>query len=100
MLEISFNRPTVLGNEIDAVKSVISDRKFGGDGSFAKSCERSLELRLGCEKVYLTHSCTAALEMAALLLELGPGDEVIVPSFTFSSTANAIVLRGDRKSVV
>lgn len=69
---------------------------LSGDGPFTKRCHAWLERTLGCPRALLTHSCTAALEMAALLCDIGPGDEVIVPSFTFVSTANAFVLRGAR----
>jgi dTDP-4-amino-4,6-dideoxygalactose transaminase len=76
----------------------IAEAKFGnmlaGDGPFTKRCHQWLEQRTGCSKALLTHSCTAALDMAALLLDIQPGDEVIMPSFTFVSTANAFVLRG------
>ncbi|MBP8168091.1 MAG: dTDP-4-amino-4,6-dideoxygalactose transaminase [Azonexus sp.] len=76
----------------------IAEAKFGnmlaGDGPFSKRCHQWLEQRTGCAKALLTHSCTAALEMAALLLDIQPGDEIIMPSFTFVSTANAFVLRG------
>jgi dTDP-4-amino-4,6-dideoxygalactose transaminase len=76
----------------------IAEAKFGnmlaGDGPFTKRCHRWIEERTGCAKALLTHSCTAALEMAALLLDIQPGDEIIMPSFTFVSTANAFVLRG------
>lgn len=76
----------------------IAEAKFGnvlaGDGPFTKRCHEWLEQKSGCEKALMTHSCTAALEMAALLLEIEPGDEVIMPSYTFVSTANAFVLRG------
>jgi len=78
----------------------IAEAKFGnilaGDGPFTKKCHGWLEQNTGCAKALLTHSCTAALEMAALLLEIQPGDEIIMPSFTFVSTANAFVLRGGR----
>src|SRR5205807_10417748 len=69
---------------------------LAGDGVFTRRCQEWLEERCGAHKVFLTHSCTAALEMTALLCEIGEGDEVIMPSFTFVSTANAFVLRGAR----
>jgi dTDP-4-amino-4,6-dideoxygalactose transaminase len=91
---IPFNKPYMTGKEL----YYIAEAKFGnmlaGDGPFTKRCHQWLEQRTGCPEVLLTHSCTAALEMAALLLDFQPGDEVIMPSFTFVSTANAFVLRG------
>jgi dTDP-4-amino-4,6-dideoxygalactose transaminase len=92
--KIPFNKPHMTGKEL----YYIAESKFGnmlaGDGPFTKRCHQWLEQRTGCAKALLTHSCTAALEMAALLLDIQPGDEVIMPSFTFVSTANAFVLRG------
>ena len=91
---IQFNRPFMTGKEL----YYIAEAKFGnmlaGDGPFTKRCHEWLERKSGCDKALLTHSCTAALEMAALLLDIKPGDEVIMPSYTFVSTANAFVLRG------
>lgn len=92
--KIQFNRPYMTGKEL----YYIAEAKFGnmlaGDGPFTKRCHTWLEEHSGCAKALLTHSCTAALEMAALLLDIQPGDEVIMPSYTFVSTANAFVLRG------
>jgi dTDP-4-amino-4,6-dideoxygalactose transaminase len=92
--KIPFNRPYMTGKEL----YYIAEAKFGnmlaGDGPFTKRCHQWLEQKTGCDKALLTHSCTAALEMAALLLDIQPGDEVIMPSYTFVSTANAFVLRG------
>lgn len=92
--KIQFNRPYMTGKEL----YYIAEAKFGnilaGDGPFTKRCHEWLKRKSGCDKALLTHSCTAALEMAALLLDITPGDEVIMPSFTFVSTANAFVLRG------
>lgn len=92
--KIHFNRPFMTGKEL----YYIAEAKFGnmlaGDGPFTRRCHDWLESKSGCEKALLTHSCTAALEMAALLLNIEPGDEVIMPSYTFVSTANAFVLRG------
>jgi dTDP-4-amino-4,6-dideoxygalactose transaminase len=92
--KIQFNRPHMTGKEL----YYIAEAKFGnmlaGDGPFTKRCHQWLENASGCNKALLTHSCTAALEMAALLLEIQPGDEIIMPSYTFVSTANAFVLRG------
>jgi dTDP-4-amino-4,6-dideoxygalactose transaminase len=91
---VPFNRPFMTGKEL----YYIAEAKFGnmlaGDGTFTKKCHEWLELNSGSRKVLLTHSCTAALELSALLLDIQPGDEVIMPSFTFVSTANAFVLRG------
>jgi TDP-4-keto-6-deoxy-D-glucose transaminase len=95
-LHIPFNRPFATGGEIDYMRAAIATPKFSGDGKFTAHCHRLLEESLGVAKAFLTTSCTHALEMAALLLNLGPGDEVILPSFTFTSTANAFVLRGAR----
>lgn len=92
--KIQFNRPYMTGKEL----YYIAEAKFGnmlaGDGPFTKRCHQWLEQRSKCNKALLSHSCTAALEMAALLLDIQPGDEVIMPSYTFVSTANAFVLRG------
>jgi dTDP-4-amino-4,6-dideoxygalactose transaminase len=84
----------VTAAERAAVLEALDSVHLHGDGPFSKRCERHLEAFLGSERVLLTHSCTGALEMAAILLEIGPGDEVILPSFTFVSTANAFVLHG------
>ena len=91
---ISFNVPPFIGTELDYVKQAIDAHKICGDGQFTKKCHTYLQERFGAQKVLLTTSGTTALEMAALLCKLGKGDEVIVPSFTFSSTATAIVLTG------
>lgn len=94
MIRIPFNRPFATGDELDYIRAAIAAPKFSGDGSFTAQCHLLLEQSLGIQKALLTTSCTHALEMAALLLDIGPGDEVIVPSFTFPSAANAFVLRG------
>jgi dTDP-4-amino-4,6-dideoxygalactose transaminase len=94
MVEVPFNTPYVTGSELASITDAIERRDLSGDGYYTGLCETELERYFGCKKAFLTHSCTAALEMAALLLDLGPGDEVIMPSFTFTSTANAVVLRG------
>lgn len=91
---ISFNKPTVTGNELSFLQQVLASDKLSGDGEFGLRCHQLLEQKLGAKKVLLTPSGTAALEMAALLLNIQPGDEVIMPSYTFVSTANAFVLRG------
>src|ERR1044072_6966814 len=93
---IPFNRPSVAGNELALVRDAIGRGHMSGNGYYTARCEGVLEPLVGGGKVVLTTSCTHALEMAALLLDLGPGDEVIVPSFTFVSTANAFALRGAR----
>ncbi len=91
---VPFNRATLLGREIDNIRDAIASGQVSGDGRFTRLCNTWLEERLGAAKALLTHSCTAALEMAAILCDLTVGDEVIMPSFTFVSTANAVVLRG------
>lgn len=91
---IPFNRPAIAGKELYYISQVIMSGHSAGDGAFTKKCHRWLEERLGVPKVLLTTSCTHALEMSALLLDVRPGDEVIIPSFTFVSTVNAFVLRG------
>ena len=92
--KIQFNRPYMTGKELRYITEAKSDYMLAGDGPFTKRCHGWIEEQTGCAKALLTHSCTAALEMAALLLNIQPGDEVIMPSYTFVSTANAFVLRG------
>ena len=94
MSNIPFNCPVALGKEFDYIRQAIANRHISGDGPFTKKCHALLEEALDVPKVLLTTSCTHALEIAALLLGMQPGDEVIVPSFTFVSTVNAFVLRG------
>ena len=91
---IPFNKPPLTGNEQKYVLESINSSKISGDGGFTKLCHEWFEDKLKCEKVLLTTSCTHALEMAAILLDIKEGDEVIIPSYTFVSTANAFVLRG------
>jgi dTDP-4-amino-4,6-dideoxygalactose transaminase len=91
---IPFNNPLTTGMELEYIRQVIASKRTAGDGSFTKQCQAWLTQQIGCQSALLTHSCTAALEMAALLADLQPGDEVILPSYTFVSTANAFVLRG------
>jgi dTDP-4-amino-4,6-dideoxygalactose transaminase len=91
---VPFNRPTEIGHEMTAIAAAFASGHFSGDGTFTQACHRLLESATGVKKAMLTTSCTHALEMAALLLNIQPGDEVIVPSFTFVSTVNAFVLRG------
>ncbi|GAB3224348.1 dTDP-4-amino-4,6-dideoxygalactose transaminase [Hymenobacter seoulensis] len=93
---IPFNKPYFSGNETRYIEEAVRSGKISGDGMFTKRVHTFFEQQLGFEKVLLTTSCTDALEMAALLLNIQPGDEVIMPSYTFVSTANAFVLRGAR----
>ena len=93
-MNIPFNRPAVVGRELDNIMQAVADRHLSGDGAFTRRCHEWLERETGTAKALLTHSCTGALEMAAMLAGLEPGDEVILPSFTFVSTANAVALRG------
>lgn len=92
--KIPLGWPAMTGKEIAYIGKALANGRLAGDGPFTRKCHEWLERRLGAHRVLLTHSCTAALEMAALLLDLEPGDEIIMPSFTFVSTANAFVLRG------
>lgn len=91
---ISFNVPPYVGKELENIKQAIADHKICGDGAYTKKCNQWLEDNTGTAKALLTTSCTHALEMAALLSDIQPGDEVIMPSYTFVSTADAFVLRG------
>ena len=95
-MRIPFNQPFFSGKEFDFIQEAVANWQFSGDGAFTKKCHALLEKELGIPKALLTTSCTHALEMAALLVDIKPGDEVIVPSFTFPSTVNAFVLRGAR----
>ena len=91
---IPFNRPPYTGNEDQYVLASMRSEKISGDGEYSRRCQLWFEHKLGCRKALLTPSCTQALEMAAILLNVEPGDEIIMPSYTFVSTANAFVLRG------
>lgn len=91
---ITFNKPFFVGTESKYIEEAVSSLKISGNGTFTQKCHRFFEEKYGFLKVLLTTSCTTALEMAALLMDIKPGDEVIVPSFTFVSSANAFVLRG------
>jgi dTDP-4-amino-4,6-dideoxygalactose transaminase len=91
---IPFNRPYLVGTELDNVARALSSGDMGGDGPFTRECQRLLQTRFGSQRALLTTSCTAALEMTAMLCNLSEGDEVIMPSYTFVSTANAFMLRG------
>lgn len=93
-MKIPFNKPFMTGKELWYIAQAHANGHLAGDGGFTKQCQAWLEARTGAQKALLTHSCTAALEMAALLAGIQPGDEVIMPSYTFVSTANAFVLRG------
>lgn len=94
MTVIPFNKPYIGGKELWYIAQAHANGQMAGDGGFTKRCQGWLEQSTGCSKALLTHSCTAALEMAAILADIQPGDEVIMPSYTFVSTANAFVLRG------
>jgi len=91
---IPFNKPFIAGKELYYIAQAVAFGNIAGDGVYTKRCARILEEQFGVHRVLMTPSCTAALEMAAILCEVGPGDEVILPSYTFVSTANAFVLRG------
>lgn len=93
-MQIPFNQPYLTGKELDYIKQAHQQRHLSGDGPFTKLCHAWLEQQTGTQKALLTHSCTAALEMAAILIGVHPGDEIIMPSYTFVSTANAFVLQG------
>jgi len=95
-MKIPFNKPLVFKNEMTNIKKVFQNYRFSGDGEFTKKCSRLMETKFGANKVLLTTSCTHALEMAFILINLRPGDEVICPSYTFVSTVNAFMLRGAR----
>jgi dTDP-4-amino-4,6-dideoxygalactose transaminase len=94
--QIPFNKPFIVGKELYYISQSVLSGKIAGDGLFTEKCHQLMERMFGVKKILLTHSCTAALEMAAILCEVGPGDEIILPSFTFVSTANAFHLRGAR----
>ena len=94
MTMINFDEAPVCGTELDHIRNAIADRHICGDGTFTKQCNKFLEGYTKCKKALLTNSCTAALEMSALLLDIQPGDEVICPSYTFITTASSFALRG------
>lgn len=91
---IPFNRAFTTGRELEYIQAAVQATQLGGNGPFARQCEAWLECSIGVHRALLTHSCTGALEMSSILAGIGPGDEVVMPSFTFSSTANAVVVRG------
>lgn len=93
-MKIPFNKPFLTGNETKYIEEAVRSMKISGDGIFTKKCHAFFEEKYGFKKCLLTTSCTDALEMAAILINIEPGDEVIIPSYTFVSTANAFVLRG------
>lgn len=95
-ISVPFNKPCLIGQELRNIAQALHNQHISANGSFTKRCERWLESHLGVNRALLVHSCTAALEMAALLCDFEPGDEVIMPSYTFVSTANAFALRGCR----
>lgn len=94
MKPIPFNKPFIIGRELALIADAVARGHLSGDGAYTKLCHRWFEEHLDCRKALLTHSCTAALEMAAILCDIQPGDEIILPSYTFVSTANAFALRG------
>ncbi|MEP1202186.1 dTDP-4-amino-4,6-dideoxygalactose transaminase [Tateyamaria sp.] len=94
MKTIPFNKPSLIGNEIKYIRDAVRLGQLAGDGTYTDKCQRAICQLTGSAKSLITHSCTAALEMAAMLCDLKPDDEVLMPSFTFVSTANAVVLRG------
>lgn len=100
MSRIPFNIPYTTGKEVDYIQEAIANGKLSGNGIFTKRCQQFFQRRYGFGKCLLTTSCTDALEMAAILLNIKPGDEVIIPSYTFVSTANAFVLRGGKVNFI
>lgn len=94
MRALTTGKPFIVGRELYYISQAVLNGWLQGDGNFTRRCHAWLEKETGCKKALLTHSCTAALEMTAILADIQPGDEIIMPSFTFSSTANAFVLRG------
>ena len=94
MNKIPFNKPNPVGDELANIADALARGHLSGDGFYTKRCHQWLEQRLQCKRALLTHSCTGALDMAAILCDLKPGDEVIMPSYTFVSTANAFAMRG------
>jgi dTDP-4-amino-4,6-dideoxygalactose transaminase len=95
-ISVDFNRPVIVGKEFEYMRQAVENGHISGDGPFTKKCHAFFEKELGVQKALLTTSCTHALEMSAILLDIQPGDEVIIPDFTFVSTVNAFVLRGAR----
>ncbi|MEM1123699.1 MAG: DegT/DnrJ/EryC1/StrS family aminotransferase, partial [Bacteroidota bacterium] len=93
-MKIPFNKPSIIGNELAYIKEAVASGKISGNGLFTKKCQVHFTEQLNTKKCLLTTSCTDAIEMSAILSEVGPGDEVILPSYTFVSTANPFLLRG------
>ncbi len=93
-MKVQFNKPFLTGKELEYIRRAHERSHLSGDGIFTRKCHAWLEKEIGCNRALLTHSCTGALEMAAILANIGPGDEVLMPSYTFVSTANAFALRG------
>ncbi len=93
-MRVPFNHPLLVGKELEYIQEAVFSHRLSGDGLFTHRCQAWMEERLGCARALLTHSGTAALEMAAILAKIQPADEIVMPSYTFSSTANAFVLRG------
>lgn len=91
---IPFNKPAIIGKEINYIKESIKRMHISGEGYYTKKCNKWFEDKFNCKKALLTTSCTHALEMAAILIDIKHGDEVIMPSYTFVSTANAFVIKG------
>jgi dTDP-4-amino-4,6-dideoxygalactose transaminase len=94
--DIPFNKPYLTGKEVHYIYDAVNSGKLSGNGKYTQKCQRFFEEQFGFGKCLLTTSCTDALEMAAILVNIEPGDEVIMPSYTFTSTANAFILRGAR----
>ena len=93
-MPVDFNQPLPVGKELEYIAEALQSGHISGDGPFTRKCHALLEESLGVPKVLLTTSCTHALDMSAILLGIQPGDEVLIPDFTFVSTVNAFVLRG------
>ena len=98
--KIPFNKPFIIGEELSNIRKAVESGHLAGDGMFTEKCRRWMEKKFGAFRIMLTDSCTAALEMSAILCGIDPGDEVILPSYTFVSTANAFLLRGARLKFV
>jgi dTDP-4-amino-4,6-dideoxygalactose transaminase len=97
---IPFNRPFIVGKELYYIAQAVQEGHLAGDGAFARKCNKWMEEKFNAKKIMLTHSCTGALDICAILCDISPGDEVIMPSFTFASTANAFALRGARTKFI
>ena len=93
-MKIRFSQPAIVGRELEYLREAVEQRHLSSNGAFTRRCETWLAAQMNASRAHLTHSATASLELAALLTELGPGDEAIMPAFTFVSCANAVALRG------